>query len=535
MARHHSLRERQRGAVALIVGLLSVLFLFGMMGIAIDLSHLYARKTELQNAADAAALSGAKDLNQTAAGVTSAVASAIATFGQNAIGNLIDGETITIDNIRLGNCPNATDHLPLRTPNCTFVDAATVTTDGLAAGLTFLEVDTGAASSKQVFFMPVIGGQNSAASFGYAVAGRFLAQITPIGVCAVSPTKYDYYAHGELLEYGFRRGMGYNIMELGPLGSNSVPYLVNPVDSDPATCDPSHSSANFTAPFVCIGSSAVGQGVGSVYALGNTGLSDVILRALNSRFGLYGGGSGSLGTNQCDPSSAPPDANVMQYCYKASPPGACSNQAPRMSAHDAAYDYDPNNVVGWSSTDPFQSVQLDATTKKPLYNATPGGTGNPGMAFGTSPSGPQNGVLWAYGPAFRADTSTSPISVGTAFTAAQTNALGQMYNNGTAMTYFGTAYPATYPYWQNSGSLFAAPTYPPGVAGVRNRRIINILIIDCPNVTGGGACGQSLPVLGIGRFFMQVLADPTGTPKRIDGEFAGLVNPVPMSEIKLYR
>ena len=56
MAWRASERRRQQGAVAMIVGLLAVLVLFGMLGIAVDLSYLYARKTELQNAADAAAL-----------------------------------------------------------------------------------------------------------------------------------------------------------------------------------------------------------------------------------------------------------------------------------------------------------------------------------------------------------------------------------------------------------------------------------------------------------------------------------------------
>ncbi|MFC5301304.1 pilus assembly protein TadG-related protein [Azospira restricta] len=547
MARHHSLRERQRGAVALIVGLLSVLFLFGMMGIAIDLSYLYARKTELQNAADAAALSGAKDLNQTAAGVNNAVASAIATFGQNAANNLIHGEAITADNLRFGSCANADDHLPVRAPSCTFVDATTASaSDSAAASLTFIEVDTGAASNKPVFFMPVIGGQDNASASGYAVAGRYLAQVTPIGICAVTTTRFDSYAHGELLEYGFRRGISYDLMSMGPLGANSIPYLVNPVDTDPATCDPYHSSANFTAPFVCMGSSAVGQGAGTVFAIGNTGLSNVIVSALNSRFGLYGGAG--WGTNQCDPQSAPPDRNVKQFCYRTQG-NKCDWQpnaswVPSGVSVHSDYGEDPDNAAAWNvaNEQAYQPVQLNSTTKKPCYNASPGGTGSPGNAFvaasgcGSLSSGPNYGTLWAYGPAYRANLS-APDGTGAAYTAAEANAIGQMYNNSaTAMRYFDTAvYPATSPYSQTSGPFFQAPPSALGVSGVANRRIINILIIDCDNVTGGGACGMQLPVLGIGRFFMTVMSDPTGSPKRIPAEFAGLANPVPLAEIKLYR
>lgn len=539
-------RRRQGGAVAVIVGLLSVLVLFGMMGIAVDLSYLYARKTELQNAADAAALSGAKELNQTAAGVTAAVAAAIATFGQNATGNLISGQSIDIARLRLGACANPSDRLPLRTPNCAFVDASSVGSDAAAAGLTFIEVDTGATSAKSAFFMPVIGGPGSASALGYAVAGHYFSQITPIGICAVTTTQIDHYVTtNELLEYGFRRGVGYDLLQMGPLGASSLPYLVNPVDTDPATCDPSHSSTTFTIPFVCTGNSAVGQGpVGSNFAIGNTGLSAVVISALNSRFGLYGGAG--WGTNQCDPASAPPDKNIKQYCYR--PQGSrCFGQpgggwVPSAVDAHSAYNLDSGNTAIWnSSTLSYQTVQLDVTTKKPCYNAAPAGAATPGWNFaataacGGNTGGPNYGVLWSYGPAYRYSAG-APGSVGAPFTAAEANLQSRMYNNSaTTMTYFGTnplspTYPATHPYAQTSGSMFASG----GASGVANRRVINLLLIDCNNVTGAGACGEKLPVLGIGKFFMPVLADPTGG-KKIEVEFAGLVSPVDMAEIKLYR
>ncbi|HZI48861.1 MAG TPA: pilus assembly protein TadG-related protein [Pyrinomonadaceae bacterium] len=54
-------RKRERGNV-LVYTVLSVLFLFFAVGLGVDLSHLYLEKTELQNAADAAALAGASAL-----------------------------------------------------------------------------------------------------------------------------------------------------------------------------------------------------------------------------------------------------------------------------------------------------------------------------------------------------------------------------------------------------------------------------------------------------------------------------------------
>lgn len=185
-----------------------------------------------------------------------------------------------------------------------------------------------------------------------------------------------------------------------------------------------------------------------------------------------------------------------------------------------------------------QSVILDATSKKPLYNATPGGSGLPGLLFRSNSTTTNVGVLWSYSRAYHYDGSVSS-RVGAPFTNAEVNSNAlispYIYNNGTAMTYFGGSYPATStPYFQSGNtSLYRAPSSNgPGVAG---RRVLNLLIINCAGVSGGGACGQVLPVLGIGRFFMQNLADPTGSPKKVEAEFAGLLDPVPLTTINLYR
>src|SRR5215203_6467185 len=54
-------RKNERGNV-LAYTVLSALFLFLAVGLGVDLSHFYLAKTEMQNAADAAALAGASAL-----------------------------------------------------------------------------------------------------------------------------------------------------------------------------------------------------------------------------------------------------------------------------------------------------------------------------------------------------------------------------------------------------------------------------------------------------------------------------------------
>jgi Flp pilus assembly protein TadG len=78
-----SRRKNERGNV-LAYTVLSALFLFLAVGLGVDLSHLYLAKTELQNAADAAALAGASALTlPNAERITTAVDRAVSTMNLN--------------------------------------------------------------------------------------------------------------------------------------------------------------------------------------------------------------------------------------------------------------------------------------------------------------------------------------------------------------------------------------------------------------------------------------------------------------------
>ncbi len=64
MTGHMHKQHSQRGSVLVLVTL-SMVVLLGMAGLALDMGHVYLMKTRLQNALDAAALSGAKTLDIT--------------------------------------------------------------------------------------------------------------------------------------------------------------------------------------------------------------------------------------------------------------------------------------------------------------------------------------------------------------------------------------------------------------------------------------------------------------------------------------
>lgn len=499
----------QKGAVAIIVALCAIV-LFAFMGIALDLGRTYNAKTELQNAADAAALAGAKELNQTVAGVRNAETKAIAIAKQHTYTYSTPVSNTSGSNIILmvGECPD---------DSC-MVLSSSITSDDLAVGKTFLKAETGL-RTMNTYFMRVAGSAfDTTQTFGMAVAGRFVNNVAPIGVCAIDPdnvTKADLTTN-ELLELGFRRGVSYNIPALNPLGAQGTPYLINPVDAPPASCQPSHSSADFTAPFICSGRSAVVTSTPAQVYVNTGGSYGKIEKALNSRFDVFGGGS------PCDAASAPPDINIHEYKCTGSPgtnPG-CVTNPPAGSPRDWM---DPAG----SDTPTQETVSLDPLTNRPLSP----------LLFS------QYGVLWSYSRAVHADGSTPP-QAGTAFTLSDWPTL----YGGSADT-SATGYPASAaippfpagtlpsPYAQSASSAynqyFEAPSVPH--PGVKDRRVLNIAILDCTSLSGGGLSCSNIKVVGIGKFFMQEKADLTGNPKRIDTEFAGLIEPVPTSEIKLYR
>lgn len=447
--------RRQHGAVAIMFAL-TLLILFGFLGLTLDLGATYDLKTELQNAADAAALAGAKDLNGTASGISSAVASAklVAASNKHSYSTSL---TLADANIGFASEPDASTWLS--------VGAA----QAAPSGLLFIRV-TAPTTSRNNWFMQVAGGPASTAANAIAVAGRFSIGIAPIGVCALETTKYGQLPHTgiatELKEYGFRRGVGYDVVNINPLGAAANKYLLNPLDipSGPNdnSCTPSNNSTTTVRPFICSGNASIITTLpGYVYA--NTGMQSTLNAEFNSRFAT--GGSCTI----------PADANIKQY---------------------TAGDTTP----GWMSPEPgnnHQGVRLVSAGGATLPFTPPGTTAD-------------WGVLWSYTKAVQYGSGSPP------FASYNTPDWPNLYPSIAAPpggTYPTTPAGAATPYNQTNGTYFQAGP------GARERRVLNIALVDCASEKKNGKC-TTLKVLGIGRFFMPVPAD---VPKHLYGEFAGLI------------
>jgi Flp pilus assembly protein TadG len=121
----------QKGSVTVIAAL-GILLILGMVGLAVDLGHLYVVKSELRRGADAGAMAGVRSLfpypvSSAALPLTPDCSAAVSQGRAICQANLVEGETATIANLQCGSWDWATN---LFSPGCStdpFTNALTIT------------------------------------------------------------------------------------------------------------------------------------------------------------------------------------------------------------------------------------------------------------------------------------------------------------------------------------------------------------------------------------------------------------------------
>lgn len=454
--------HRQRGAVAIMYALMLTVLL-GFAGLAVDLGLVYYRKAQLQNAVDTLALAAAQRLNGTAAGVVNAVGQA----RDLAINMRIDQATPLgwSDNaLSFSSDPNAADNAWLS------VSAASAA----PANMRYARVDTRRLADNpglmQPRFMGALGAALAPVAIGgVAVAGPRALNVLPFAICAMGnavDNRFNSAAAQELVEYGFRYGVAYNLLKLNPAAGAAVGeyFLLDPIAPPGMPSLPANTDDSQLAPFICTGKLAYASLVGGAANLRRPG-AFTLWAQLNSRFGSYGGAPA------CNPAAAPPDSNIRAYS---------AAQAPWM-----------NNPAA------LQTAQ-----------STPAGT--PGQALRTIADAPPilpavapglYGVLWAYGPALR--FAAPNLAFGTNF-------WQQLYPSAPAIS--ANAWPGVgLPPYRNP-AYSSAPAQP----GRSFRRLLYVPLLSCPVAAGQYV---TAPVLAVARFLMTAPATATV----FSAEFAGVL------------
>ena len=174
-----SIKNRQGGAVAVLLAL-TMCLLIGLLGIVIDLAHLGIRKTELQNAADAAALAGVRQLDGKASGIDAAAQAAQAMAAANA--SDFAGTPVSISEAQIAFSS---------TPDGPWSNLSTARAN--PAGIGFVKVDTRgiAQETRATWFAPMLAffspamapALASTTANGVAVAGAALCEGLPMFIC----------------------------------------------------------------------------------------------------------------------------------------------------------------------------------------------------------------------------------------------------------------------------------------------------------------------------------------------------------------
>jgi Flp pilus assembly protein TadG len=289
---------------------MALLFMLGLCGFALDVSRVYNRKAELQSIADAAALAAARELNGTLAGVTNAENKAAFVVSQLRYKYATTPIPWSANALRFS--ASATASAPA------WLDATAAKAS--PAGLMFVKVDTveldaevGRVDTILLRVLPnaPLGGELTAR----AVAGRISTNITPLAVCALStdpqaplalPPPPATKVIEELVQFGFRRGSVYDLMNLGSNGLLDAHFVVDAGDPRGTRDGAVNVSAAFIAPFACNGTMLATKLVGENIIVAGHFPIDTLFKHLNTRFGVYT-------DTGCTSLESPPDSNIKAY------------------------------------------------------------------------------------------------------------------------------------------------------------------------------------------------------------------------------
>lgn len=481
---HASASHRQRGAIGIMTALLLPVLL-GFLALALELARLYNRKAELQAMAEGVAISAAGKLDGTSAGVNNAIAAAHG----------------VVEN---GSKNKKKLHYEYQN-TMTFSDAAlkfAASSDGAGgwldansakaspAGLAYVRVATTDLGTDYgnvgLLLIRALANVPAVHLSHIAVAGRQRIKLTPLAICEMSKDPANPFqerlnsdGNSELTEYGFRRGVSYNLMKLSPHTSDPVNYVVDPISLPPKS---GNYATNVVGPYVCTGTVELTRVIGKNLNMQSPFPLDKFVTHLNSRFNTFNPNT----TKECNANAAPPDTNIKSFA---------------VGSGNINWMNDPGTGHQASDTATPITNRLETVADvDPAKNTTPVASYGPLWVFARA-------VPWT---SYKAGLPEPPGGY-TPFQATP-DMWKSLYNPGPTLKTYPTgannAQVSPYSSTQTAGA--PSTNYP----GVMYRRVLNIPLLRCP------ASGPAGEVVAIGRFFMTVPATATA----IYAEFAGVTS-----------
>lgn len=277
-------RRDERGSIIIMTAIF-MLLLFLMLGLCIDVSRIYMIRAELQNAADAAALSAARELNSGDTGIDAAVARAT---------NIINSQGfekfgVTIQTVEFSTSPDGP-----------FIDATAAKVDATVPTIRYVRTTTQTTSTAILFGLAALGSshvESRNAVAGMSIGVNSICDFFPIAVALPSP----YPSPNTVMTLNFTQGTNnsatlapqdYIILEVPDINGNGA------VETAALTAGLTNycQTLNANVPFHMTPSANVNNGPRQ------------ITDGVNTRFNIYANGYGNL----LQPGTYPPDTNIQE-------------------------------------------------------------------------------------------------------------------------------------------------------------------------------------------------------------------------------
>lgn len=278
----YRVRDSERGSTMIMTAIL-MLGIVLAVGLCLDVARIYMTRSELQNAADAAALSAARELNGGTSGIQDAYTRATTIVNNYGF----DRAAVTITNVEFAVNLNGN-----------YVSSAVAQEN--PANVRFVRVTTQLSVTPVLFAVKALGETHSesrAAVAGMSVGINTICDFFPIAVALEDANP----APNTVMTLNFVQGTGnsatladkdYIILEVPDINGNGAPETAVLSAGLTSICQ----TLNTTIPFHMTPSSNINNGPRQI--------SD----GVNTRFNIYANGYG----NALVPSTFPPDSNIAE-------------------------------------------------------------------------------------------------------------------------------------------------------------------------------------------------------------------------------
>ncbi|HKV35793.1 MAG TPA: pilus assembly protein TadG-related protein [Pyrinomonadaceae bacterium] len=285
-------RKKERGSVMIMTAILMGGLILAL-ALCIDVARLYMLRTELQNAADAAALSAARELSSGAGGINDGVARATAIVNNYGFNDAV----VNISAVNVEFAVNL---------NGPYVNSATAA--AAPANYRFVRVTTDSVATPMLFSARVWGNPNrtetKSAVAGMSVGINTICDFFPFAVALADSNPslpgFNPPAPNTVMTLNFTQGNGnsmtladkdYVILEVPEISGNGAGETIRLSAGLTSICQ----TLNVNVPFHATPSSNQNNGPRQ------------ITDGVNTRFNIYANGPGQL-----NPTSFPPDSNIAQ-------------------------------------------------------------------------------------------------------------------------------------------------------------------------------------------------------------------------------